>query len=413
MATLPFNSEVISYIKKWRGNNGRTALVTASDQVFAQAIADHLNIFDEVHGSNGSLNLKGECKGAFLEERFGKKGFVYMGDASADLPIWVRAAKAITVNAPRALQREVEHVSENVEHLTTVTTSFKPYIKALRPHQWLKNILVFLPMLAAHHINVETFLLSLLAFISFSLVASSVYILNDLLDLAADRVHPRKRHRPFASGSIPIVRGMWMMTGLILIGATFAILVGWEFFLVMVGYYLLTSAYSINLKRRIIIDISVLTVLYTIRILAGGVATTIPISIWLLSFSFFFFLSLAAIKRMAELVDNVKLDNFKIIGRGYHTDDLPIISMIAVSAGYLSALVLMLYMNSSIVVELYANPNYLWGICAILIYWITRTVMVSHRGHLHDDPVIYAVKDRISQACFLIILALIFGGVVL
>ena len=409
-ATLPYDPKVIAFVQAWRDSGGRTALVTASDRDFAEAIAAHLGIFDEVHGSDGKLNLKGDHKGSFLEERFGSKGFAYMGDAKADLPVWKRAAKAITVNAPAALRREAERVCANVEHLVTDTGSVKPYIKAVRPHQWLKNSLVFLPMLAAHQLNVPTLLLSLLAFICFSLVASSVYVLNDLLDLAADRRHPRKKNRPFASGSIPIAYGALMAAGLVSLGATLAAIIGGPFLLVMVGYYLLTTAYSLHLKRRIVIDIFVLAGLYTTRIVAGAVATGIPLSVWLLAFSVFFFLSLAAVKRQAELNDSAQRGHLKANGRGYHVDDLPIIEMVAIGAGYVSALVMTLYVNSPAVVELYAHPEALWGVCAVLLYWITRTVMVAHRGQMHDDPVVYATKDRISQMCLLIILGFVVGG---
>jgi 4-hydroxybenzoate polyprenyltransferase/phosphoserine phosphatase len=409
-STLPYDRKVIAFIEEWRESGGRTALVTASDQALAQAIADHLGIFDEVHGSDGSLNLKGEKKGNVLEERFGKKGFAYMGDAAADLPAWQRAAKAITVNAPAALRREAERVCETVEHLATEARSFKPYVKALRPHQWLKNVLVFVPMLGAHQLDGPTFLSSLLAFICFSLVASGTYVLNDLLDLSADRAHPRKRNRPLASGSIPIAHGTWMAAGLIILGAILAVFIGWNFVLVMAGYYLLTTAYSLHLKRRVVIDICVLAGLYTMRIVAGGVATAIPLSIWLLAFSVFFFLALAAVKRQAELIDSAERGNLKASGRGYHADDLPIISMIAIGAGYVSVLVMILYVNSPAVVELYARPEALWGVCAVLLYWITRTVLVAHRGGMHDDPVVYAAKDRISQVCLVIILAFVLGG---
>lgn len=408
--TLPYDAKVIAFIEAWRQSGGRTALVTASDRALAEAIAEHLGIFDEVHGSDGKLNLKGERKGQFLEERFGVKGFAYMGDAAADLPVWQRAAKAITVNAPTTLRREAERFCDSVEHLETVTTSVKPYIKALRPHQWLKNVLVFLPMLAAHQLDGPTFLLSLLAFICFSMVASSVYVLNDLLDLAADRAHPRKKNRPFASGSIPIAHGTWMAAGLILIGAILAIGIGLNFALVMAVYYLLTTAYSLHLKRRIVIDICVLAGLYTMRIVAGGAATGIPLSVWLLAFSVFFFLSLAAVKRQAELIDSAERGILTASGRGYHVDDLPIMSMIAIGAGYVSALVMTLYVNSPAVVALYARPEALWGVCAVLLYWITRAVMIAHRGEMHDDPVVYAAKDRISQFCFLIMLAFVIGG---
>jgi 4-hydroxybenzoate polyprenyltransferase/phosphoserine phosphatase len=408
--TLPYDSKVITFVQEWRACGGSTALVTASDSAFANAIAAHLSIFDEVHGSDGQLNLKGERKGQFLEERFGSKGFVYMGDARADLSIWKRAAKAITVNASATLRQEAERVSDSVEHLVTDTRSAKPYIKALRPHQWLKNILVFLPMLAAHQLDSQTLLLSFLAFVCFSLVASSVYVLNDLLDLAADRAHPRKKNRPFAAGSIPIAHGTWMAAGLLTTGGLLAFSISPSFLLAMVAYYLLTTAYSLHLKRRIVIDICVLAGLYTARIIAGGVATGIPLSVWLLAFSVFFFLSMAAVKRQAELIDSADRGSLKASGRGYHVDDLPIISMISIGAGYVSVLVMALYVNSPTVVELYTHPDALWGVCVVLLYWITRTVMVAHRGNMHDDPVVYAAKDRASQMCLLIILGFALGG---
>lgn len=359
------------------------------------------------------MNLKGEKKGAFLEEQFGKRGYAYMGDASADLPVWQRAAKAITVNAPTALRQEVERGCKNVEHLTTGSPSLKAYVKALRPHQWLKNCLVFLPMLAAHQLDAAMLVLSMLAFVCFSLVASSVYVLNDLLDLSADRAHPRKRNRPFAAGSIPLAHGTWMAVGLILLGAILAAGIGWKFLLTMAGYYLLTTAYSLQLKRRIVIDICVLAGLYTMRIVAGAVATAIPLSVWLLAFSVFFFLSLAAVKRQAELIDSAERGNLKANGRDYHVDDLPIISMIAIGAGYVSVLVMALYVNSPVVVKLYARPEALWGVCTVLLYWITRTVLVAHRGQMHDDPVVYAAKDLISQICLVVILAFVVGGAIL
>lgn len=410
--TLPYDHGVIEFVQDWRRSGGRTALVTASDHEFAKAISTHLGIFDEVYGSDGKLNLKGEHKGQFLEGRFGPKGFAYMGDSKADLPVWKRAAKAITVNASAALRREAELVCESFEHLATEVKSVKPYIKSLRPHQWLKNTLVFLPMLAAHQIDTSTFLLSLLAFACFSLVASSVYVLNDLLDLAADRAHPRKKNRPFASGSIPIAHGTAMAAGLLILGAALAISISFDFLLAVGAYYLLTTAYSLHLKRRMIIDICVLAGLYTARIIAGGVATGIPLSVWLLTFSVFFFLSLAAVKRQAELIDSAERGNLKANGRGYHVDDLPIISMIAIAAGYVAVLVMTLYVNSPAVVALYAQPQVLWGGCAVLLYWITRTVMVAHRGGMHDDPVVYAAKDRISQLCLLMILGFVIAGAI-
>jgi 4-hydroxybenzoate polyprenyltransferase/phosphoserine phosphatase len=408
--TLPYDSEVLTYIAQWRQRGGRVVLVTASDQQFADAIGAHLGIFDQVHGSDGKQNLKSEAKALFLEERYGAGAFAYMGDAAADVPVWKRASQAITVNAPPSLRREAERVCAQTEHLLTQASSAVPYLKALRPHQWLKNILVFLPMLTAHQLDGGTLLTSLLAFMCFSLVASSVYVLNDLLDLSADRAHPRKRKRPFASGSIPLSHGTGMAVGLIALGVLLAALMGIEFLAVMLAYLALTTAYSLHLKRRMVVDICVLAALYTARIVAGGVATGIELSVWLLAFSAFFFLSLAAVKRQAELIDSAARRQLTASGRGYHVDDLPIISMVAIGAGYVSALVMALYVNSPAVVELYDRPEALWGVSAVLLYWITRTVMIAHRGGMHDDPVVYAAKDRVSQICFLLILGFVLGG---
>lgn len=202
-------------------------------------------------------------------------------------------------------------------------------------------------------------------------------------------------------------------TGLRFLGVILAALIDWSFLLVMMGYYLLTTAYSLHLKRRIVIDICVLAGLYTARIVAGGVATQLFPSFWLLAFSIFFFLSLAAVKRQAELVDNAAYGKRTATGRGYHVEDLPIISMIAIGAGYASVLVMALYVNSPTVIDLYNQPQALWGVCIALLYWITRTVMIAHRGNMHDDPVIYAAKDRISQICFLIVLSFMVAGAVL
>jgi 4-hydroxybenzoate polyprenyltransferase len=298
----------------------------------------------------------------------------------------------------------VEHMSERLEQLDIAGRSPSRYLLALRPHQWLKNILVFLPMLAAHQLDGATLTATLLAFLSFSMVASAVYVVNDLFDLAADRAHPRKKNRPFASGSIPVSHGVWMALGLVTIGGCFAGLINLEFTLVVAGYFILSTAYSIYFKKQIIIDICVLAGLYTIRIVAGSVAAAVPMSEWLLAFSAFFFLSLAAVKRQAELVDMASREKLGASGRGYKADDLPIVSMVAIGAGYVSVLVLALYINSPTVVSLYANPEALWGVCAVLLYWLTRSIMVAHRGQMHDDPVVYAAKDPVSQLCLLVLL---------
>ena len=394
-ALLPYNETVLERIRAWRANGGRVALVSASGQGMLDGINGHLRLFDEVHGSDGTTNLKGPAKAAFLTEAFGEGQFVYMGDSEADLPVWAVAAKAITVDLAPGLRGRVR--AAEVEHLDTGEGKAKPLLKALRSHQWLKNALVFLPMLAAHTFDSGTFLRSVLAFVAFSVIASSVYLMNDLLDLAADRAHPRKRTRPFAAGTLPLSVGTLLTPGLILVGLAISATLGLQFLLVIVAYYITTTAYSFSLKRRLVIDICTLAVLYTLRIVAGGAATGIELSVWLLAFSIFFFFALAAVKRQAELVSGAAAGEEKAHGRGYLVTDLPFVANMAVSSGYVSVLVLALYVNSGAVRQLYTFPAILWGICLILLYWISRIVMITHRGWMHDDPVVFAARDRISQ----------------
>ncbi len=398
-ARMPYNSQVIHFIENWRKAGGRTALVSGSDVALAQAAADHVGLFDEVHGSDGRSNLKGENKAQFLQDQFGADGFAYMGDAWADIEVWKRADRAITVNAGPALRRRAEQVCDATCHLESERPGISAYAKVLRPYQWVKNTLVFLPILSSHQFDQTHLLLALLGFFCFCLVASGSYALNDLLDIEADRVHQHKRHRAFASGSIPLSHGLSMSFGLIASGIGWAAVISFEFFFFLSLYLMLATAYSLILKRKAIVDIFALSLLYGIRILAGSAVTDITISHWLLAFSGFLFLSLAAIKRQVELLGNSRLGASTSPGRGYNVGDLPIVSMIAVATGYASILVLMLYTGSSSVTLLYSHPQALWGACAVLFFWITNTVFAAHRGEMHHDPIIYAFADRTSQVC--------------
>ncbi|EYD76136.1 integral membrane protein [Rubellimicrobium mesophilum DSM 19309] len=411
VASLPYNDEVLDYIRDWRARGGRTALVTASHQDLADQVAEHLGIFDEVHGSDDASNLKGERKATFLESRFGPGRFDYMGDAPADLPVWEKAHKAVAVGAPRSVRTRLAGLGREVEHLRAGTPALKGYLRALRPHQWLKNLLVVLPLLASHRVTPELLGAALLAFVAFSLVASSVYVLNDLLDLQADRAHPRKRNRPFASGAVPIAHGTAMAPVLMLMGFLAAVPLGGKFVLCLSAYWLATTAYSLMLKRIAVLDIVVLAGLYTLRIVAGALATGIPLSVWLLAFSVFFFFALAAVKRQAELAGQAGDAGTGLRGRGYRVGDLQLVSNMATSSGYVSVLVLALYVNSPAVLGLYSSPALLWGICLVLLFWLSRVMMLTHRGEMHDDPVVFAATDRVSQLCILLCAALGFGAV--
>lgn len=404
IAGLPMNAAVLDHVRAARDAGRRTALVSASDARLVRAVAEHTGLFDEAHGSQDGVNLKGATKAAFLGDRFGPD-FEYLGDSPADLPVWERAGRAVTVGAPSGLRRAVARAASEAVHLEP-RAGYLPFglsaahLRALRPHQWLKNILVFLPPLAAHSTDPAIWLAALAAFVAFSLTASSVYVLNDLLDLAADRAHPRKRRRPFAAGDVPIAHGLVMAPALLASALLVATLgASPPFLAVLAVYYVLTLVYSFDLKRRLVADIVALGGLYSLRILAGAAATGVILSPWMLAFSGFLFLSLAAVKRQAELVDGVATGRETAAGRAYRTEDLPIVTMMAVAAGYTSVLILALYVSSPEVRMLYTEPGILWAVCPVLLYWISRTVMLAHRGRMTDDPVIYAVRDRVSLAC--------------
>lgn len=282
--------------------------------------------------------------------------------------------------------------------------NFFSYLKLLRPHQWLKNLLIFIPMIVGHQFTFESFIINFKMFVVFSLIASSVYILNDILDLKSDRAHPRKRFRPIASGKITISDGKISAFILFVLGSFMAFYIDLKFFLIMIFYFFLSSLYSYTLKKKVVIDICILAILYTIRIIAGGVVLDIYLSVWLLAFSIFFFFSLAAVKRQAELIDMKKRNQLNAKGRGYRVNDLAIVSMSASGAGYISVLILVLYVSSPEVMKLYSKPSALWGICFILLYWLTRFMLITRRGNMDDDPIVYASKDWASYLCLFLIL---------
>jgi 4-hydroxybenzoate polyprenyltransferase len=269
--------------------------------------------------------------------------------------------------------------------------------RALRPHQWAKNVLIFVPLLAAHRAwDVSELLAALLGFVSFSLCASSVYVLNDMLDLEADRGHPRKSQRPFASGDLPLAAGFVMFPTLLGAGALIAAFLLPKFALTLAAYYGLTVGYTFFLKRFLLLDAVALAGLYTLRIIAGAGAANVPLSFWLLLFSVFLFLSLAFVKRYAELDALRRQQRLQALGRGYRVEDLAVLQSFGTAAGYMSVLVLALYINSAEILPLYHRPKLVWMLCVLLLYWISRVWMTAHRGGMHDDPVVYALRDRVS-----------------
>jgi 4-hydroxybenzoate polyprenyltransferase len=401
-STLPYNQPLLAWLGEQHGTRS-IVLCTAADHELAIAVATHVGLFDDVLASDGKQNLAGSQKAAALVERFGEQGFDYAGNAVVDLAVWRHARSAIVVESGSTLSRAAEKHTPVEHRFVTKRPGIRTWMKALRVHQWIKNILVFLPLLAAHRVfEMDAVLRSLLAFLCFGLCASSVYLTNDLLDLPADRLHHRKRHRPFAAGTLPLMAGPVLAVLLLVVGLGMAWFVSSTFVAVLLGYYVLTSAYSIRLKRVIMLDVVVLATLYTTRILAGAAAIESTPSFWLLAFSMFIFLSLAMVKRYTELLSLQRSGRVSARGRGYDVDDIPLIQSLGGSSGYLAVLVLALYVDSTSSQLLYHHPHRLWMLCPLLLYWISHTWAIAHRGVMHDDPVVFAVMDKVSRIVLLI-----------
>lgn len=399
IATLPWNEAMLSRIEAARAEGRKVFLATAAHRDLAEAVASHLGVFDGVFASDGRTNLRGPHKAEVLAAHFGEKGFDYAADASVDWPVWERARRAILVEASPALVRRARTRWPDAETIGARTAGPKSYARAIRVHQWAKNLLLFVPMLAAHRLDAATLAQTVLGFLAFSLCASSVYVLNDIVDLRRDRAHPTKRLRPFAAGTLPVLHGFALVPGLLVAAALIAAALPVRFAAVLACYYALTLGYSLFIKRKMLLDVVTLACLYGLRILAGGAAASIAVSSWLGIFSIFFFSFLALVKRCAELQERQAADAPDPAGRGYQIADLPMLHALAAASGMVSVLVFALYLNSEAVAVLYQHPKWLVGVCVVLFYWIGRILLLTHRGHMHEDPVVFAVTDRVSLAC--------------
>jgi len=397
ITSLPFNQQLIDWLQSQKDLGRKLVLCTATDMSIAKMIADHLKLFDEVIASDSIQNLAGKNKANVLVEKYRENGFDYVGNSSVDLLVWEKSKQGIVVNGSNKLVDQASAVTE-IEHvISKAKISLKTWIKVFRLHQWIKNVLIFVPIFAAHQVITSELWINLgLAFLSFSLCASSAYVANDLLDLESDRAHPHKRSRPFASGQIPIWIGA--VLALILIFSSFALAmhVGGSFLPWLMVYYVLTCAYSWVLKRLVLVDCLTLAVLYTLRIVAGAAAVSVPLSFWLLAFSIFLFSSLAFIKRYAELQAHPEGDAKKVHRRGYYLADAPLVQQLGVTSGYAATLVLALYLNSENVIKLYRFPEIIWGAVPLILLWISWMWLKAQRGLMHYDPILFAIKDKVS-----------------
>jgi 4-hydroxybenzoate polyprenyltransferase len=409
---LPYNEDIIEYLKLQKEEGRELILVTASHQRIAVRIGEYLNIFDELIGSDLDRRTKGKSKQKYLVDRFGEMGFDYAGDSKADLHVWKSARKAIIVHPKDNTLEKANKIVEIEKIFYKEKNSLMTYLKQIRVYQWIKNILIFLPLLMAHKLSEPMlFIDAIIAFLAFSFTASFVYILNDLVDLPSDRKHPRKKNRPLASGRIPILYGAIIAPFLLAIGIILSIFfLSAEFLYILIAYLVITSLYSFVLKKIYILDIIVLSILYTIRLIAGALAVDVPLSQWLMEFSVFFFLSLAINKRFTELYVMQQKNKENAAGRGYTVSDIDLMRVIGPVSGYISVLVFVLYLHSDEVVVLYKNAHILWLVAVCLLYWITRIWFITTRGKMHDDPIIFTGKDPVSYIIGIIVALLVIGA---
>jgi 4-hydroxybenzoate polyprenyltransferase len=392
-AALPYDQTVLELVKAARARGRTVVLATGSQRIFAEQIAAHLGLFDLVLATGDGINLTSHNKARRLNELYGSKGYDYIGNSRADLAVWLDCADPYSVTRkPFRLAdgRDTTH-SGSVRGGAAVAL-----FKAMRPRQWLKNLLVFVPMLAGHALDLWTFEASLLAFVAFSLCASSAYLLNDALDAQDDRAHPTKHRRPIASGALPLPLALAASPLLALAALTLCAVYNPLLLLVAALYFASTVAYSLYLKRLLMVDIVTLAILYSLRILGGSAATGIAPSFWLLAFSFFIFLSLALLKRHSELFNLQREGKAKTRGRGYTTADASPIGIMGINAAFVSVLIFMLYFNSDNVLDLYASPGWLGGILPLLVFWLGRLWVLAWRGEVNEDPVLYVSKDKVS-----------------
>lgn len=394
---LPYDDRVLDLLS--RTSQRPRVLCTASHVEIADSVAGHLGLFEEVIGTRDGVNLDGHRKADALVSRFGESGFDYLGNAKVDLAVWRRARQGWVVNSGRRLARSAEKHCALAAHWPTRSSVVRSWFKALRLHQWLKNLLVFVPLLASHQMfEPAAVAKSLLTFVAFGLCASGVYLLNDLLDLDADRRHARKCSRPFAAGDLPVLHGLAVAPFLTTAGVLVAWAAGSLVALVLTVYYAITLAYSFRLKRFEILDVITLAGLYTIRIVAGAAAVGTMLSFWLLAFSVFTFLGLAVLKRYTELQSAAAVGKHAVSGRGYTPSDRHVLLALGGACSLISVLVLCLYINSPESVRLYSSPRILWATCPLLLYWFARVWLLAARGKMHDDPIVFAAKDGVSLA---------------
>ena len=411
VSTFPVREELVEVLRQEKRKGKKLVLATGADAKIAAAVAEHFGFFDAVLASNGLTNLTGEKKREAIQRMVGGRTFDYVGNSWEDIPVWKAASSSIVVAPSSRLLKTLRQTVAIGGVLSRRENYWISLWQSLRPQHWVKNLLVLVPIVMAHDLTDTSRLVRVLvACVSFSLCASGVYLLNDLLDVEADRLHPRKKLRPIASGKLPIWVGLSLAPLLLTVGLIIAAQLPGRLFLSTVACYVgATTLYSLWAKRIPIVDVILLTLLYLLRILGGGAAADVPVSPWLLAFAMFILLSLAFSKRQAELLDQTANGRYGASPskRGYRLQDAGLLQQFGVTSGYLSVLVLALYVNGADVARLYRHPQVIWLACPMLLFWISRVWFLANRGKLSDDPVVFAARDPVSYAlgiCLLLIL---------
>jgi len=397
VAHLPYNRPLLDYLRDEHAAGRKVYLATGADRVLARRVSAHLGIFDDVMASDGAVNLTGNQKLQHLQQRFASDGFDYIGNALPDLPLLKSAQRAMLANPDLRLNSALKSRKIDVSRKFVDRSSVPVALaKALRLHQWAKNLLVFLPLLLAHTIRLGSVLTAVTAFFCFSFIASATYILNDLLDLEADRVHLNKRKRAFAAGDLSVTAGLAISFLLATLSLTMAAYLRPRFLIFLLLYLVTTLAYSLVLKRIVLVDVIILSGLYTVRMVAGAAATDTLISPWLAAFSIFFFLSLAMVKRFSELQNLHTRGANPTSARGYLLSDIEQLRSFGTSSAYASIVIFALYINGRDVTALYHHPGRMWLITPLMILWVSRVWLLASRGQLDEDPVVFALEDRMS-----------------
>ncbi len=391
---LPFENILIKTISKYKEKKYDVTLATGASHNYAKAVSNHIRLFDRIIATNENVNNIGENKLQAIKNKIGDN-FIYIGDSAEDIPIWLHCKKAILIGHKPKIKKELNKNNvEIIDEIKNKKSKVKIILTQLRVHQWSKNILLFIPAFASHQLfNANVFTNNIIGFISFSLFASSIYIINDIVDIDNDRSHPKNKKRPIAAGNLPIFQAYFLLVVCLISGIFFAVMLGPVFLSIMITYVFLNFLYSFFCKRIIILDVIFLMIFYTLRLIAGHVPDGIPLSPWLLAFCIFLFFSLGFLKRYVDTIIMRKNNSLLLKGRGYSIQDGKILVSLGVGSGLLSSLVLILYTTSNQVKGYYSSPLILIGLAPLMLYWISRIWLMAERGRIKGDPVLFTIKD--------------------